>query len=105
MEHFLGVLALRKETVKGFARNAAPVSYTHLSFGTGTNAIGNLLSKRDAALDFIAPYIPAFVGLAGEKFDARDIAHELDDAVSGFLRFLGVLFNVAHDDLHSIYKL
>ena len=27
------------------------------SFGTGTNAIGNLLSKRDAALDFIAPYI------------------------------------------------
>ena len=28
------------------------------SFGTGTNAIGNLLSKRDAALDLIAPYIP-----------------------------------------------
>ena len=69
------------------------------SFGTGTNAIGNLLSKRDAALDFIAPYIPAFGGLAGEKFDARDIAHELDDAVAGFLRFLGVLFDVAHDDL------
>ena len=55
---------------------------------TGTNAIGNLLSKSDAAFDLIAPYIPAFGGLAGEKFDARDIAHELDDAVSGFLRFL-----------------
>ena len=26
-------------------------------------------------------------------------AHELDDAVAGFLRFLGVLFDVAHDDL------
>ena len=69
------------------------------SFGTGTNAIGNLLSKRDAAFDLVAPDIPAFGGLTGEKFDARDIAHELDDAVAGFLRFLGVLFDVAHDDL------
>lgn len=69
------------------------------SFGTGTNAIGNLLSKRDAAFDFVSPNIPAFGGLSGKKFDARDIAHELDDAVAGFLRFFGVLFNVAYDDL------
>src|SRR5699024_11381732 len=66
------------------------------SFGTGTNAIGNLLSKSDAAFDLVAPDIPAFGGLTGETFDARDIATEMDAAVAGFLRFIGVLLYVAH---------
>ena len=56
------------------------------SFGTGTNAIGCLLSKSDAAFDLIAPDIPSFGRLSCKKLDARDIAHEPDDAVSGFIR-------------------
>ena len=40
------------------------------------------LRHSQRTVHFIAPYIPAFGGLTGEKFDARDIAHELDDAVA-----------------------
>ena len=40
------------------------------SFGTGTNAIGFLLPKFDAAFYFVAPYIPAFGRLTGKEFNA-----------------------------------
>ncbi len=78
--------AKAKQIICRLVRLNMTLVFTRLrSFGTGTNAICSLLSECDAALYFVAPHIPSIGRLTREKFNAGEIAHELNDAVTGFV--------------------
>ena len=51
------------------------------------------------AFDLVAPNIPAFGRLTGKKLYAGKVSHEPDNALPRFIRFFGMLFDMAEDDL------
>ena len=55
------------------------------------------------AFDLVAPNVPACGRLTGKKFNAWKIAHELNNALTGFLRFFGMFFDMGHN--YQMYRM